>query len=111
MPESSPWRGVWEVRRYALGLAVGAVVLALLAGKRGDLAAAGHQLGRVNAAWLTAAVAAQAMSLWTYAYLQHRALRLGGAVISMPALMLVSLANAAIANTVPGEPVVSSAYR
>src|SRR5215469_8725366 len=111
MPESPPRRGVRDVLRYALGLAVGAVVLALLAGKRGDLASAVHQLGHVNAAWLGAAVVAEAMSLWMYACLQHRVLRLGGAVIPMPALLLMSLANDAIANTVPGGPVASSAYR
>jgi uncharacterized protein (TIRG00374 family) len=86
-------------------------VLALLVGKRGDLAAAGHQFGHVNAAWLAAAVAAQVASVWMYAYLQHQVLRLAGASIPMPALMILSLANIAIALTVPGEPVVSSAYR
>jgi uncharacterized protein (TIRG00374 family) len=106
-----PGPRVREVLRYALGLAVGAVVLVLLVGKRGDLTAAARQLGHINAAWLAAAVLAEAMSLWTFAYLQHRVLRLGGAIIASPALMLLSLANDAIANTVPGEPVVSSAYR
>jgi uncharacterized protein (TIRG00374 family) len=56
-------------------------------------------------------VAAEAMSLWTFACLQHRVLRLAGAIIPTPALMILSLANDAIASTVPGEPVVSSAYR
>ncbi len=97
--------------RYVLGLAVGALVLLLLLGKRGDLAAAGHQLGHLNAAWLAAGVAAEAASLWTFAYLQHRALRLAGAAIPTPPLMMVSLANDAIANTVPGGPVVGGAYR
>jgi putative heme transporter len=100
-----------EALRYAVGLAVGAVVLLLLVGKRGDLTAAGRQLDHVNAAWLAAAVLAEAMSIWMYGYLQHRVLRLGGAIIPMPALMVVSLANDAIANTVPGGAVVSSAYR
>jgi uncharacterized protein (TIRG00374 family) len=111
IPERPPRRGTREVLRYVLGLAVGAVVLLLLLGKRGDLAAAGHQLGHLNRAWLAAAVGAEAMSLWTFSYLQHRALHLAGAIIPTPSLMILSLANAAIANTVPGEPVVSSAYR
>lgn len=111
MPESAAGPGVREVLRYVLGLAVGAVVLLLLAGKRGDLAAAGRQFGHVDAVWLAAAVAAEAMSLWTFAWLQHRVLRLAGAVIPMPDLMILSLANDAIASTVPGEPVVSGAYR
>jgi putative heme transporter len=100
-----------EALRYALGLAVGAVVLLLLVGKRGDLTAAGRELGHVNAVWLAAAVLAEATSIWMYGYLQHRVLRLGGAIIPMPALMVVSMANDAIANTVPGGAVVGSAYR
>jgi putative heme transporter len=104
-------RGAREALRYALGLAVGAVVLLLLAGKRGDLAAAVRQVGHGSAVWLAAAVVAEAMSIWAYAYLQHRVLRLGGATVPMPTLMMLSLANDAIANTVPGEPVVSTAYR
>jgi len=61
MPESAARRGVRDGLRYALGLAVGAAVLLLLAGKRGGgLAAAGHQLGHVDAVWLAAAVAAVA---------------------------------------------------
>jgi putative heme transporter len=99
------------VVRYLLGVGIGAVVLVLLVGKRGELAAALHQLGNVDPGWLAAAVAAEALSLWTFAYLQHRVLAHGGAIIPMPALMILSLANDAIANTVPGEPAVSSAYR
>jgi putative heme transporter len=99
------------VVRYLIGVTLGAVVLVLLVGKRGELAAALHQLGHVDVSWLAAAVAAEALSLWTFAYLQHRVLAHGGAIIPMPALMILSLANDAIANTVPGEPAVSSAYR
>jgi len=111
IPAPRARRGASGALRYVLGVAVGAVVLLLLLGKRGDLAAAAHQLGHLKPVWLAAAVAAEALSLWTFAYLQHRVLRLAGALIPTPALMILSLANDAIANTVPGEPVVSSAYR
>ena len=104
-------RRLWEVLRYVLGVAVGAVVLLLLVGQRGDLTAAGHQISQVNAAWLAAAIASEAMSLWMYACLQHQVLRLGGCVLGWSPLMLLSLANDAIVDSVPGEPVVSSAYR
>jgi uncharacterized protein (TIRG00374 family) len=104
-------RGTREVLRYVLGLAAGALVLLLLLGQRGDLAATGRQLGHLSPVWLAAAVAAEAMSLLTFAYLQHRVLHLAGAAIQTPALMGLSLANDAIANTVPGGPVVAGAYR
>lgn len=111
-PVSRPARlSLKDVLRYILGAGVGVVVLLLLVGKRGDLAAAWHQLGDVDAGWLGAAVVAESLSLWTFAWLQRRVLLLSGARFPMPALMVLSVANNAIANTVPGEPAVSSAYR
>jgi uncharacterized protein (TIRG00374 family) len=94
-----------------LGVLVGALILFLLFGKRSELAASWHQLGRVSPGWAGAAVAAEATSLLAFAFLQRRVLRLSGTAIPLPALYLLTLANDAIANTVPGEPAVSSAYR
>ena len=104
-------RQLRDVVRYVLGISVGIVVLLVLYGRRTEFVAAWHQLGHVAVGWVAAAVTAEAASLWTYARLQHRVLRLGGASITMPGLFLLTLANDAIANTVPGEPAVSSAYR
>jgi uncharacterized protein (TIRG00374 family) len=104
-------RSLAAAARYVLGVLLGIAVLVLLFGKRGDLADSWRQLGRVSLAWVAAAIGTEALSLWLYAYLQHRVLRLAGARIPMPALYLLTLANDAIAGTVPGEPAVSSAYR
>ncbi len=97
--------------RYVLGVALGLVVLLLLVGKRAEFAAAWHQLAAVSLWWVGAAIAAEAMSLLAFAWLQHWVLRQSGARIAMPRLFLLSLGNDAIALTVPGEPAVSSAYR
>jgi putative heme transporter len=104
-------RGLREVIRYVAGALLGIVVLILLFGKRGELLAAWRQLGQVDLNWVAVAVLAEALSLWMFAYLQQRVLRLSGTRVTMPGLYLLSLANDAIANTVPGEPAVSSAYR
>jgi putative heme transporter len=102
-----------ELLRYALGLVVGIVVLALLFGRRSELAAAIRQLGSASPAWIAAAIGAESLSLLCYAGLQRRVLRLAeaGAKIPMPRMFLLSLANDAIACTVPGEPAPSSGYR
>jgi uncharacterized protein (TIRG00374 family) len=100
-----------DVVRYLLGISVGIVVLLVLYGRRTEFVAAWHQLSHVAFGWIAAAVTAETASLWTYTYLQQRVLRLGGARMAMPGLFLLTLANDAIANTVPGEPAVSSAYR
>ncbi len=100
-----------DVGRYVLGVLIGVLILFLLFGKRSQLTASWHQLGRVSIGWVGAAVTAEATSLWAFAFLQRRVLRLSGTRIRLPALYLLTLANDAIANTVPGETAVSSAYR
>jgi uncharacterized protein (TIRG00374 family) len=104
-------RTVWIIIQYALGVGIGAVILLLLAGKRGEFVAALHHLDHLNVAWATSAVIAEVLSIVGYGYLQQRVLRWSGAQLSLASLTLVSLANNAIAYTVPGEPAVSSAYR
>jgi putative heme transporter len=97
--------------RYLIGAAAGIVVVVLLLPKRSDLVAAWHQLGTADPVWMAAAIAAEGLSLLTFAWLQQRVLGLSGAAVALPGLFALSLANDAIANTVPGEPAVSSAYR
>jgi len=102
-----------ELLRYAVGIVVGFVVLALLFGRRSELVAAVRQLGSARPEWIAAAIGAESLSMLGYAVLQWRVLRLAdpGAAVPLPGLFLLTLANAAIACTVPGEPAPSSAYR
>jgi uncharacterized protein (TIRG00374 family) len=100
-----------DIIRYVVGAGAGIAVLLLLFGRRGDLAAAWHRMIGAKPGWVAAAIAAEALSLWAFAYLQHRVLRLAGTAIGVGGLFLLSLANDAIALSVPGEPAVSSAYR
>ena len=97
--------------RFGVGVLIGFVVLLLLFGKRGELAAAWRQLGNASPGWVALAIGAESLSLLAFARLQHRVLRLSGTSIPMPGLFALALANDAIASTVPGEPAVSSAYR
>jgi putative heme transporter len=99
------------VVRYVVGVLVGCIVLFLLVGRRGELAAAWHHLAGASGQWVAAAIAAESLSLLAYAVLQQRVLRLSGTSLRLPGLYLLTLANDAIACSVPGEPAVSSAYR
>lgn len=100
-----------EVLRYVIGIAIGLLVLVLLFGKRAELLSAAHQLRSADPAWVTAAVTSEATSLLAFTLLQRRALTLSGSRLGLPGLYALTLANDAIANTVPGEPAVSSVYR
>lgn len=104
-------RNLRDALRYVLGIAVGLLVLVLLFGKRAELLAAARQLSTADPVWVAAAVAAEACSLLLFALLQRRALTLSGSRLRLTGLYALTLANDAIANTVPGEPAVSSAYR
>jgi putative heme transporter len=111
IPEVKQGRKAKDLVRYILGVGVGAVVLLLLFGKRGELTAAWHQVRQADVAWVLAAILAEATMTLTYSALQHRVLTLSGAAIRMGPLAALTMANDAIANTVPGEPVISSTYR
>jgi putative heme transporter len=111
LADSGAGRDLRAVVRYLVGVAVGGVVLLLLVGKRGELAAAWHHLAGASVGWVAAAITAESMSLLSYAWLQHRVLGLSGSPIPLPGLFALTLANDAIACSVPGEPAVSSAYR
>jgi len=102
---------MWMIVRYALGIALGVFILVLLVGKRGEFSGALHHLDHLNYGWESGAVLAEVLSIVGYGYLQQKVLRWSVAELSLSSLTLVSLANNAIAYTVPGEPAVSSAYR
>ena len=106
-----PGRSAGAVVRYVLGVLLGIAVLVLLLGKRGELEAARQQFRHLDIGWMAAAVLAEGTSIAAYGFLQHRVLRLAGARLALPGLLVLSLANDAIANTVPGGPVVAGAYR
>jgi hypothetical protein len=106
-----PRQGRKGAIRYALGVCLGLVVLLLLFGKRGELFAAFHQISRADPTWVLVAAVAEAGSVLAFAHIQRRALKLSGTKVTFRAMTALSLANDAIANTIPGEPVVSSAYR
>lgn len=104
-------RGWWAVARYGLGLAVLALVIVLLVGKRGELTGALQRLRDVQPFWVLVAVLAEIGAVLMLALLQRRALSATGVRPSTGLLYLLSMANLGIANSVPGEPVVSGAYR
>lgn len=104
-------RSAGTMVRYVLGIVIGVAVLVVLFGERGDLVAARHEFGHLAVGWMVAAAAAEGASLSAFGFLQHRVLRLAGSRPGLPGLVAVSLANEAIANTVPAGPALSCVYR
>ena len=106
-----PGRGAGTIARYVIGVALGVAVLVLLFGQRGDLVAARHEFQHLAVGWIVAAVLAEGTSLAGFGLLQHRVLQPPARASPLPGLVVLSLANEAIANTVPGGPAVSCVYR
>jgi len=97
--------------RYLLGVLIGIAVLVVLFGERGDLVAARHEFRHLAVGWVGAAMLAEGASLSAFGLLQHRVLSLAGGRVALPGLVALSLANEAIANTVPAGPALSCVYR
>jgi len=106
-----PGRSAGTIVRYVLGVLLGLAVLVVLFGERGDLVAARHKIGHLAIGWVAASVLAEGTSLTAFGVLQHWVLRQAGARIALPGLVALSLANEAIANTVPAGPALSCVYR
>jgi uncharacterized protein (TIRG00374 family) len=106
-----PGRSAGAVVRYVVGVLLGIAVLVLLLRERGDLVAARQELRHLALGWMAVAVLAEGTSLAAFGLLQHRVLGLAGARIAWRGLVVVSLANEAIANTVPGGAALSCVYR
>ncbi|MHB8334091.1 MAG: lysylphosphatidylglycerol synthase transmembrane domain-containing protein [Acidimicrobiales bacterium] len=96
--------------RWALGVVVGVVVLALLIARRGELAGASSRIATISVPLAALAILAEGGSLLSYALAQRRVLAVGKR-LSLGGLFALTIANDAIALSVPGEPAVSSVYR
>lgn len=97
--------------RYVIGVALGAVVLALLLSRRGELSGASQRLGHLDPWWAAAALVLEAGSLAAYAAVQRVVLRASGVAVRLSTLFAVTVANDAIALSVPGEPAFSGVFR
>jgi uncharacterized protein (TIRG00374 family) len=106
-----PGRSAGTIVRYVIGVALGIAVLVVLFGERGDLVAARHEFRHLAVGWILVAVLAEGTSLAGFGVLQHRVLGVAGARMPLPGLVALSLANEAIANTVPAGPALSCVYR
>jgi putative heme transporter len=101
---------MWPWLKYVAGLALAALALWALAGRRGELSGATHYLSRLNWAWLVTGVVAEAGSLMAFGILQRRLLEAGRVRMGVGRVTAVTVAATAISNSMPAGPVVSSLF-
>ncbi|WP_298340095.1 lysylphosphatidylglycerol synthase transmembrane domain-containing protein [Ferrimicrobium sp.] len=97
--------------RTLLSVIVIVVVFVLLFGSRSELIFALHRLTHLSFAWAFVAIGSEIASITCYALLQRQLLTLTGHHIRFSSLFGLTLATDAIANSLPGEPLFSSAFR
>jgi len=97
--------------RILLGIIVAGVVFTVLFHSRSELAFALDRLRTLRFGWMLLAGLAEFLSVVSYALLQRKLLNVSGSRIRLRFLMSITLATDAIADSLPGEPVFSSAFR
>ena len=109
-PTAGRWYRVWRIARFALGLAaVGAAAYAV-SGKTDELRGATSYLDHLRWWWIVVAVGAEVCSYLALASLQRRMLRAGKVRVPMLPMTGISVAGAAIQNSLPGGVVFYAAY-
>jgi uncharacterized protein (TIRG00374 family) len=93
-----------------VGLGLAALAIWALAGRRGELSGASSYLANLDWTWLALAVVAEVCSLAAFAIVQQRLLSAAEVDSTLSQMMSVTLAETAIANSMPAGPLVSSVF-
>lgn len=100
----------WHALRLLVGLALAALALWALNGRRGELVDASGELTRLVIPWLLVAIASEIASFVCFAQLQRLLLNAGRVRTRLSFLTFLTFASAAIANSLPAGPAFASVY-
>lgn len=104
------FRLAWPWIKFVGGLGLAGLALWAVDGQRGELSGASHYLAHLRWQWIVLAAVVELGSFVAFALVQRRLLRAGGVDMSAGRLTAVTLASTAIANSMPGGPLVASVY-
>ena len=109
-PTRHGWARAWPWVKYVGGLALAALALWALAGRRSELSGASGYLAHLHWWWVVLATVSEAGSLVAFAIVQRRALEAGNVEVSTRRLTAVTAASTAMANSMPAGPLVASVF-
>jgi uncharacterized protein (TIRG00374 family) len=109
-PVARSRRRVWRTVRFIVGIALGAVALWAVSGRRGELAGASAELSDLDLGWLLPAILVEVLSLVAFARMDQRLIRCGGVRAGIGRFTAISFAAGAIASSLPAGPLVASAF-
>jgi len=105
------WLGrAWPWIQFIGGIALAALALWALAGRRDELTGITHYLDDTNPAWVVVALGAEAASLFAFALVQRACLAAGDLRVTRWQMTEVTLAATAISNSIPAGPLVASVF-
>ena len=96
--------------RFAVGIALGALVLDALNGQRNALSKAIDELGRVKVEWVAIGAIIELFSYLCLGALQRSLLRAGAVTVTMPFATALAFASSAIVVSLPGGPAFAGLY-
>lgn len=103
-------RQVFQLVRFILGIALGALVLDALNGQRSALGKAIAELGRVKLEWVVLGAVVEVASYLGLGALQRNLLRAGTVTITMRFAAALAFASSAIVASLPGGPAFAGIY-
>lgn len=109
-PRTSRRKRTWQIVRFVVGLVLGVVALWAVSGQGGELAGAAAELSHLDMGWLLLAIAVEVLSLVAFAGMDRRLLACGDIHARMRRFVAISFAGGAIASSLPGGPVLASAF-
>jgi hypothetical protein len=100
----------WPWIKFVGGLGLAGLAFWAVDGHSGELSGASHLLAHLRWQWIMVAAVVELGSFVAFALVQRNLLRAGGVNMSAGRLTAVTLASTAIANSIPGGPLVASVY-
>ena len=109
-PPRRRWAKWVGVLRTVVGVALAAVGLSALNGRRDELVGASSELAHLRIGWLTWAIVVEILSFVAFGAIQRRLLRTGKVRIGLGDSTAICLAAGAIADSLPAGPAFAGVY-
>ena len=103
------WVRVWRYARPVVSLGLLALAIVVLLGRKGELSGTGRSFSHIDAPWVVLGVAAEALSMMSFALVAGRLLGEAGSPLKTRSLIAIALASNALTNSLPAGPAFGAA--
>src|SRR5487761_1607774 len=104
------WSRAWRYARPVLSLGLLALAIVVLLGRKGELSGTSSSFRHIEAVWVVLGVAAEALSMVSFALIGRRLLEEARTPLGLGSLLAITLAGNAVTNSLPAGPAFGAAY-